>query len=261
MRFVGQSHIMKQLAFLLPDLYENKSRSANFLLRGPSGYGKTTMAVSICNYLSGNNFQVFWGDWTEWEFRKRVVFLDEVHKVKDHEKLYPVMDSGEHVLVFATNHDGILPEAFSNRCTEFVFAEYSEEELLHIARNYSGFQATRESFLEIIEAGNRNPRIIERLCKKMHTYLSRNNISSMEANFREILKEVFSIEDGLDTLCREYLQRLQGVGGTASLSLIKSLLHVDEATLTYNVEPILLRKGLISITRKGRSLTNAFIQA
>lgn len=261
MIFIGQRHIMKQLRFILPDLYSHREKGCNILIRGPSGYGKTTLAISMAKYITnGNSFQVFWADWTKMKFHKRVVFIDEIHKMTDHEKLYGDMDSGKHVFIFATNQDGNLPEAFSNRCYEFILSEYTMEELMLIAKDACSFSTTDESLQEIVEAGNMNPRIIKSLCARLSTYFSVNKDSNpMEDNFKEILKEVFSIEDGLDGLCRSYLEVLADVGGTASIFLLKSILHVDDATLKRTIEPVLLRKGLIKITSKGRSLTNASI--
>jgi Holliday junction resolvasome RuvABC ATP-dependent DNA helicase subunit len=60
----------------------------------------------------------------------------------------------------------------------------------------------------------------------------------------------------MDTLCRRYVEILEEFGGSASLSLLKSALHVDEGTLRNVVEPVLLRKGVIRISQKGRCLTN-----
>jgi len=254
MKFVGQHHIMRQLQFLLPRLYESQEDGCNILLRGPSGFGKTTMALGICRYLAGSSFQVFLGDWTEFNFRKRVIFIDEVHKVEDIESLYHIMDSREHVLLFATNADSNLPEAFVNRCYQYIFDDYTDEELLIIAMEASSFHAPESSFLEIVNAGNRNPRIIKSLCERLGIYFQQNGDNSETADFSTILREVFSIEDGLDTLSRRYIETLNSVGGTASINLLRSLLHVDSGTLQQEVEPVLLSRGLLRITSKGRSL-------
>jgi Holliday junction resolvasome RuvABC ATP-dependent DNA helicase subunit len=258
MRFVGQFHIMRQLRFILLDLYKNPAASCNILLSGPSGYGKTTMATEICTFLAypkEKDFEVYWANWTDYRFEKRVIFIDEIHKVPDLESLYGVMDSKKHVMVFATNQDGNLPEAFVNRCYRFDFTEYSDEELLVIARQSSNFSAPDESFMEVVNAGNRNPRIIKSLCSRLGSYFGQSpEINSQTADFRRILEEVFDIQDGLDTLCRRYLEVLENVGGNASILLLKSLLHVDENTLKFQIEPVLLRKNLIRISSKGRSL-------
>ncbi len=255
MRFIGQRHIMKELYTILRELYESDV-GVNFLLRGPSGYGKTTMALSICEFLAhGKNFRVYWADSKPIIFDKRVIFIDEVHKIKDHELLFEAMDSKKFALIFATNQDGNLPEAFVNRCYHYIFDEYSDEELILISMESARFSTTDENFLEIIDAGNRNPRIVKSLVDRLSMYFSQNpNVSPRTANFKEILEQNFSIKDGMDTICRRYLEVLQDVGGIASLSLMKNILHVDEGTLLNSIEPVLIRKGLVKITKKGRVL-------
>lgn len=255
MRFIGQHHIMNQLKFILPDLYKNPEKGCNILLRGPSGYGKTTMALGICNYLTnGKNFIVSIAAFPE-EWNKRVVFIDEVHKVENIEEIYHIMDSQKFVLVFATNSDGNLPEAFTNRCYEFIFKEYDDDELLLMARETAEFYAPVENFLPIVEAGARNPRIIKSLISRLNIYFSQNkDIIPAGVDFTLLMQKIFDIQDGLDTLCRRYIETLETVGGTASIGLLKSILHVDQNTLTNQVEPILVKKGLVQISSKGRKL-------
>lgn len=258
MIFIGQKHIMKQLRFLLPELYHNRDIGRNFLIRGPSGYGKTTLAISMCKYLTGSSFQVYWADWTEFNFRKRVIFIDEIHRMKDHERLFGVMDSRKHILIFATNQDANLPEAFVNRCTHFIFSDYTMEELMLIAKDSLSVEVSDESLESIVVAGNHNPRIIkDELCDKLNIYFKTyREIDPLNVDMDSVLKEVFSIEGGLNTLCRKYLETLNDVGGTASLFLLKSILHIDDVTIKSEVEPVLLKKGLIKITSKGRTLND-----
>jgi Holliday junction DNA helicase RuvB len=253
MRYIGQMHIMNELVFLLPKLLNEETKSANILLRGPSGYGKTTLALAIAHYLAGKDFELYWANMSEFRFRKRVVFIDEIHKVPDLERLFQFMDSRKHVIIFATNQSAELPEAFSNRCWEYIFDDYETDDLLLIAMESSKFSAPEESYLHVIEAGNRNPRIIKSLVDKLGIYFEQSKVDSKTADFKKILEEVFHIQDGLDTLARRYLEVLEDVGGTASITLLKNILHVDKGTIENTVEPVLLRKGLVKITAKGRT--------
>lgn len=253
MRYIGQMHIMNELVWLLPKLLSGEKKSANILLRGPSGYGKTTMALAIAHYLAGKDFELYWANMSEFKFRKKVVFIDEIHKVPDLELLFQYMDAGKHIIIFATNQSAELPEAFSNRCWEYIFDDYEDDDLLLIARESANFSASDESFMEIVNAGNRNPRIIKILVDKLGIYFEHSKIDSKTADFKKILDEVFHIKDGLDTLARRYLEVLEDVGGTASISLLKNILHVDRGTLENTVEPVLLKRGLVKITAKGRT--------
>ena len=255
MRFIGQHHIMNQLKFLLPDLDRNKHKGANFLLKGPSGFGKTLMAHNMCRFLARDSYQFFLAETREFNFVKRVVFIDEIHKVSDLERFYPLMDEKNHVFVFATNHDAVLPEAFVNRTYEFIFDDYSEEELQLIARESCQFSATDKQISDIIIAGNGNPRIIESICERLWIYFSENKISVTEGmSFSAVISEIFRINNGLDTLCIRYIDTLKSLGGVASFNLIKTVLHTDEDSIKNTVEPLLMKKGIIRITSKGRSL-------
>lgn len=256
MIFIGQYHIMHQLGIILRELYKNPEMGCGFLLVGPSGYGKTTMALSIAKYLVGKNFEYYLGTQEEhFLFEKHVIFIDEVHTMKNFETLYPILDAKEQVLILATNENGGLPEPLRNRCYEFIFDDYDDECLLLIARDAAPFSAPDESFMSLVEAGNRNPREIKSLVDRFGMFFSQHpEIDSRVVNFRDILRDVFLIENGLDTLSRRYLEVLEDVGGNASLALLKNILHVPAETIQQRVEPILLRKGLIEIRPKGRIL-------
>jgi Holliday junction resolvasome RuvABC ATP-dependent DNA helicase subunit len=245
---------MNQLKFILPDLYLSTS-GANILLRGPSGYGKTTLALEICGYLSGSCFEFYLANSSKFRFKKRVVFIDEVHRLSDFEFLYPIMDLNKFVFVFATNQDGNLPEAFSNRCYEFILDNYTDDALILITKEACNFKVSNKSLLEIVRSGNNNPRIIKSICSRLSAYFRVNSISNTEEiDYTNLIRELFNIENGLDTLCQRYLEVLNNVGGTSSLSLLKSILHVDDFTLKNAVEPVLISKNLIKITSKGRTV-------
>jgi Holliday junction resolvasome RuvABC ATP-dependent DNA helicase subunit len=255
MYFIGQNHIIRQLHFILQNLELEPSSGINMLLVGPSGYGKTRLALTICEFLAGKDFEYYLGTAVKFFLKKRVIFIDEVHKLQNIETFYPIMDAKNHVLIFATNEHGDLPEPFVNRCWQFIFTEYDDDELLLICYESAGFRSNDESFRKIIDAGNRNPRVIKELLDKFRLYfLSNPGIDSTTADYGEILKTVFRIENGLDTLCRRYLEVLDNVGGTASINLMKNILHVNSVILQEYVEPVLLQKGLIRITSKGRTL-------
>lgn len=254
MRFIGQHHIMNHLKILLPYLYENQNAGKNFLLVGPSGYGKTTMALSIASYITVN-FDYFLAKQIPEDFpRKHVSIIDEIHALTTPEILYPIMDTKKFVLILVTNENGNLAEPLVNRCLNFVFDDYDTDALMLIAREDAPFSAPDESFLKIIEAGNRNPRKIKNLVDNLGLYFNHYGVDSNTADMDKILTNVFRIENGLDTLCRRYIQVLAGIGGKASLVTLRNILHVSEDTIKNQVEPVLLQKGLIQITQKGRIL-------
>jgi len=242
---------------LLVELDANPDKGARrgILLVGPSGYGKTTLALAICDFLAGKDFEYYLYDRREFLFRKRVIFIDEIHRMKEYEILFPFLDKQEHVFVLATNQTGGLPEALVNRCDEFIFTEYLDDELLLMAMEGSPFRTSEENFLKLVRAANRNPRVLKALVDNFGLYFKQNPaISPSLANFDQILADIFGIFDGQDTLCRRYLEVLGTVGGKASLTLLSNILQIDKATLSSQIEPVLLKTGKIQISSKGRIL-------
>lgn len=254
MQYIGQTHIVRQLDFIIPELIAGES--ASILLRGPSGFGKTHMALAIANEISGSSFEFRMGDSFLFNTAIRTHIYDEIHLSPSIELFYPMMGSEGHVIIFTTNVDADLPEAFINRCYDFTFTDYSVEELKTMVRSKTSLVMLDDQLEYMIESGNKNPRIILSLVKRLSMWQKRNTLVTNLSitQFKEVINYVFGIRDGMDIMCRRYLRTLHGLGGTASLAVIKAALHIDEGTIRYQIEPILLYKNLLKISSRGRSL-------
>lgn len=256
MYFIGQKHIMKPLQLMLPRIYE-EHLPITLLFRGPSGYGKTKLAFTICNYLTGGDFSYCLGSNFTFDRNKWVHFIDEVHNLNPTEVIYPKIDENRYVILLATNDAMLLPEALVNRTTEFIFSEYSKEELAYMANETLQNQLRGDCVDYLIECAAKNPRILVKgLCARLNL-ISKTypDIWRMElGDFKNLVRDLFGIEDGLDVASRRYMEALRTLGGRASLETLSTLLHIDKNTLRYFVEPILLYKNLIQISSKGRIL-------
>jgi Holliday junction resolvasome RuvABC ATP-dependent DNA helicase subunit len=257
MYFIGQIPIMNQLSYILPHLKENKDAGMNILMRGPSGWGKTKLSFMVCNFITGGDFEYCLGDKLLFNPEVRVHFIDEVHLLEHPETLYPAMDAGNYIIVMATNDVALIPEALTNRCTVFIFDQYTNPQLRAIADAFVMVKLP-DSFMDyIIESGAGNPRIIKSIVSRLNIVLTRNprivDGMSLE-NFKLLLKDTFGIEDGMDVMCKRYIEALENVGGTASIETLSSYIHIDKSTMKFYIEPILLYKNRIKITSKGRSL-------
>jgi Holliday junction resolvasome RuvABC ATP-dependent DNA helicase subunit len=167
------------------------------------------------------------------------------------------MDTNEHVIILATNDIAELPEALVNRCEDLIFEAYSQEELHYIATLYLPFNLSVECLDYLIESSGYNPRIIKHTAGKLILVFSKHPelVNSTLEEFKYLLESVFGIKDGMDVMCTRYLEALTNVGGTASLQTISSYTHIDQSTMKYFIEPILLYKNRIRISSRGRSLT------
>lgn len=255
MFFIGQEHIILQLGDILPYIYHTRE-GINLLFRGPSGYGKTFLAKKCCKFLVGDAFEYCLGSNIKFNRDTWVHFIDEIHLVENPENLYPFMDEGNYIFVFATNFDSVLPEALTNRCKNFIFVEYSDDELRDIFKFHSKLYYPESAINHIIDVSGRNPRIIVKTfidILKMH-YRKQENIPENEEELINTIDKLFGIEGGLDRVSRQYLETLQRLGGRGSINLLGSSLHLDKNTIQYQIEPALLYKGLIKITSRGREL-------
>ncbi len=258
MFWIGQPHIINQLKIILPEVYKDRIGAA-FLFRGASGYGKTELAKKVCNYLAGRNYEFCLGDSFHFNPEIWVHFVDEIHTMQDgFEKLYPVIDSNKYVFVFATNYDSILPEALSNRCRNFVFTEYTDKDLIDIFQTHCKLKLGEAILYHIIQISGRNPRImIKTYASNLEMYFSSRRDELLQHTDRQIIDtidKIHGIKNGLDRTSRDYLECLSRLGGRASINLLSSTMKLDKNTIQYSVEPILLYRGLIKITSKGRQL-------
>lgn len=260
MFFIGQEHITKQLNLSLNYLYDHQNEGMNFLIRGPSGYGKTELAMRICNYLVMAKYCMYLGDLFDRRIFKEdmwVHFIDEVHLMKNPEVLYPLMGKNKYVFVLATNHDSVLEEALSNRCTNLLFTDYNDNDLVKIFKSHCRVEIPDEVIRYIIEVSGRNPRIMTQTYGKnlyMYYLNRKDELNQSVEKMIEKIDELHGIENGLNTICNRYLKVMKELGGKASLDLIASALKLDKNTLKYEVEPVLLYKKMINISNKGREL-------
>lgn len=245
------------LGDILTYTYETRT-GVNLLFRGASGYGKTQLSKGCCNFLVGNNYQTCLGNNVKFDNNIWVHFIDEVHLLPQPEILYPIMDSGIYVFVFATNFDSLLPEAFTNRCTNFVFTDYSDSELTDIFKFHSKLKFTNSVIKYIIDASGRNPRVMVRtFINTLYMHYYKNQDELMHKSDEEIINEIdalFGISGGLNRICRHYLETLQKLGGRTSINLLCSAANLDQNTVKYEIEPVLIYKNLLKITSRGREL-------
>lgn len=254
-RFIGQDRIIRELNFIIP--LAKEGQSFNILFSARSGYGKTFLGLEVIRRVATN--QVIISEDAESIIRRieagktRANLIDEVHLVKNIELLYPMMDSKTLFLVFATNQSYDLPEAFHRRCIPLIFERYSLEELVEIARgNLQGLRVDKSCLDEIVRCSNYTPGNIHLLCLRLRTVFSGKGGFNLK-ELKDVLINIFNIVDGLDPRCREYLEVLEKIE-VASLETMAYVLGVSKYTVKMEVEGVLLSKGLIQITPKGRML-------
>jgi len=252
MKFIGQERIIKEINILLPQI-RDRDLKMNFLLRGKSGYGKTTLGLKMCCYISNGNYQYFFGDSDILvEKQRKVIFIDEIHLLEKPEMLYKMLDDKEQIFIFATNEYSNLKEPLENRCTVYTFEDYTKDELLTIARNNLTSDFSKEMLEKVCDASQNNPRKIQNICIRLDAISNSIPIRNI-VELDYVIEKILGIINGMDVMTRKYMEVINELK-VCSLRTLVMLTGINERTILYEIEPMLLLKKLITITSKGRSI-------
>jgi Holliday junction resolvasome RuvABC ATP-dependent DNA helicase subunit len=256
MRFFGQRRILRELDYLIPAIQDGLNTAV--LLEAASGLGKTTLAYAILARLGWDNSEIAGPPDFRFEPTRRFHFMDEIHRLGQPEALYPIMDSGDHTFIFATNESGSLLEPLYNRCIyTFQFDPYTQGDLMSMCRNtflQRGYASIPEPFIEfVVDRCGGVPRTLRNLTYRLALIFRTHMPSSIE-ELGDISTDILNVdENGLDADERKYIDFLKDMG-PASLDLISNSTGLSTTTIKKRIEPSLARRRLIRITSKGRML-------
>jgi Holliday junction DNA helicase RuvB len=292
---VGQREVIERVRILLNAARKRREPLGHLLLDGPPGLGKTTFATVLPREL-GTECQITSGPvltapkdllpyLTNASYGS-VLFIDEIHRLPAavEEFIYPVMEDfrvdislGEGLnartinmrlkhftVIGATTRSGLLTAPLRDR---FVYREhldfYTVEDLAEIVGRNARKLKTRisdEATVEIARRSRGTPRVANNLLRWTRDFADSEAEGEVTtAVARDALAKREVDELGLDRQDRRYLRTLIDVfgGGPAGLSAIGHSMNVAPDTLEDEVEPFLLRCGLLQRTPRGRIVTTA----
>ncbi len=190
-----------------------------------------------------------------------VLFIDEVHRLPARvaESLYLVMESRRITVIGATTDSGRLPGAFRSRfAIRQDLPHYAPDELVEIlSREAAGLGVTIDDDAALVLAGasRDTPREALALLEAVRDEVQLRGARAIDAaTAREVLRSRDIDDRGGTRIDREILEALRQARGPLGLATLADRIGVSRRDLLRVYEPFLVRRGLITRTRRGRVL-------
>jgi len=293
---IGQKKVVDRVRIMLDACRKRNDTLGHLLLDGPPGIGKTTIATVIPREL-GVEVQMAAGPalsapkdllpYLTNATHGSVLFIDEIHRLPAavEEFLYPAMEDyridialGDGLnartinielkpftVIGATTRAGMLTGPMRDR---FVYREhldfYEVDDLVEIVRRNAEklrSKITDEAAEEIARRSQGTPRKANNLLLRTRDYATLQHPEGLiTTEIAATALTMLEIDDhGLERQDRRYLETLMDIfaGGPAGLQAIAHSMSVPPDTLEDDVEPFLLRTGLVQRTPRGRVATDS----
>ncbi len=179
--FAGQKHLVGEDKPLRRAI--DKKHIFSFILWGPPGVGKTTLARIYAQALEAQYYELSAVSTGKDDIRKiieieepfvleqkpKVLFLDEIHRFNKAQQdfLLPYVESGKLTLIGATTENPsfeVIP-ALLSRCQIFVLNELTEDELSQIIKR-TGFTISDDARAWLVQMANGDARQVLSLLEK-----------------------------------------------------------------------------------------------
>jgi Holliday junction resolvasome RuvABC ATP-dependent DNA helicase subunit len=239
--FFGQQSAKEQIE---PFVDRNET-FPNTLILGQPGIGKTRLARWIAA-RRGSLFEELLCPVNPDDLPPSgIVLLDECHKQRHPEYLFPMMEKQEITILGATTRPEVLEPAFKSRFLLVLHLKrYEEEAMIDMANDL--LEMSEESAELYASASAGNPRQLERIL----AVAKELGPSAHEA----VLRACRITGDGLTEYHLDVLRALHKAGRPIGLSTLASMIYSDEQSVKDH-EQLLVEVDLIELRSNGRILS------
>jgi Holliday junction resolvasome RuvABC ATP-dependent DNA helicase subunit len=218
------------------------------LLTGDPGMGKTQFARWLAHARGMPFFERMAPQKVTHLPPYGVILIDEVHRQRHPETLFPVMDEGLLTFVAATTKPEKLDSAFRSRfLLTLRLRHYSLAEMQTMITTMAGSTRIAKRHLEVLaHAAGGHPRTAEKIVR---------TAAALESyDPAHVLKAVQITADGLTVDHFDYLKALADASKPMGMSQLATSAYLTEED-AQRAERTLVSKGYVELTASGRTLT------
>ncbi len=296
--FIGQKRLVHTLKIMIDSANKRKVMCDHILLHGKPGIGKTSLALLIAKEMD-TGIKFAQGSLMEKKAdilslfatiqKNDVIFIDEVHGINKQieELIYsaledgvidiPIGIDGESKIVrmklpaftmigATTKYNKISPPLRERFGLIGKLIDYDEKELvsiINLTAKKIKIKITKEAKELIASYSNYIPRTANNLLKRCRDFsLSEEKSEIDEETVYKTFKFMGLYKYGLNDMHIEYIKVLGNIfnGKWTSLEAISGVLYESKENIEQDIEPILLKRGILVKSSRGRSLTTKGIK-
>jgi holliday junction DNA helicase RuvB len=289
--YVGQQQMVQSLKIAVQAAKMRGAALGHVLLSSPAGLGKSSMAYLLAEEMQTGIIVTSGGSLQKPEDvtaklraleDKNILLIDEIHRMRisASEALHTALEDGfvetstklrhstsqielpPFTMVGATTAVGMVDRPLRDRIPlQFTLTHYSQEEIQQVLQRSASIREVTiqdDALTVLAQASRGTPRVANSLLFQCRDYALVVGNGVVTAGMAQACLDSMGIDSlGLNAADRHYLQVIlrDYSGGPVGVNAIASSLGERVNNLEENVEPFLLRRGLLIRDRSGRVAT------